>query len=380
MRIAILCDTSYPNVGGTEFVIHHLAREWGEAGHEVCLINLVSALPMIPGAPYRVLRLPWLRGSTRYGFHKPPFLQYASTHLQLMLKAFRPDMLSVHYAYPSGVLAHEVHRREGYPYVITLHGRDITPFEWGYRRMYPLDDVLRNVINASSGAVALSTYLHRQLLELGIANEHIYDIPNGVELDRFRTPSPTHLRKNLGLPDDSRIVVSIGRVHVAKQFDVGMRAFARVAARFPNAYYVIVGKGAPDLQAEAEKLGIGRQFIGHAPLHGADLVAAYQQADVYFSSSKFEVLSLALLEAMAAGRPVVATRVSGTEDVVLEGKTGFLADVGDVEGLSNHLGRLLASAELRESMHNAGLERIQSYGWTTIANRYIDLYQRVLSR
>lgn len=380
MRIALLCDTYYPNVGGTEFVIHHLAREWGEAGHEVCLYNMVSNQPMRPGAPYRVMKLPWLRGSTRYGFHRTPFRQYASHHLSLMLESFRPDILSVHYAYPSGVLAHEVHKRHGYPYVVTLHGKDITPFEWGYRRMYPLDDVLRTVIHDSGGAIALSRYLHSQLLELGIHDHLIHDIPNGVELERFAAPSPTNLREKLGLPGSARIVVSIGRVHASKAFDVGMKAFARIAEAHPDAYYLIVGREAPSLQADAEALGIGRQFIGHGPLFGPDLVAAYQQADVYFSSSKFEVLSLALLEAMAAGRPVVATRVSGTEDVVLDGQTGFLADVGDVDALSAHLARLLDDEPLRARMQAAGLARVQDYGWHTIAQRYLDLYQQVLSR
>lgn len=372
MRIALVSDTFYPNVGGTEFVLHHLATEWELAGHKVCVFNMAGDQPFTPTSPYQVQKIPWLRGSTRFGFHRPPFLQYTAYHLKRLLDAFKPDAISVHYAYPAGVLMHQLGPH--YPHIITLHGKDITAFEWGYRRMYPIDEVLKKVLTDAKGIVALSSAIQREIAALGVPTHHVVQIPNGVELERFSTPVATDLRTELKLPADARILLSVGRVHPAKAFDVALDAFAKVAPQHPNAYYLMVGKGASAFQAEAQKRGIAQQFIGLEPRMGDALTSAYQQADIYFSSSKSEVLSLALLEAMAAGQPVVATRVSGTEDVVLEGQTGFLLAPGDATGMAQRIDQLLRDEPLRQSMKAAGLQRIQTYSWKNIAQRYLELF------
>lgn len=372
MRLVLLSDTFYPNVGGAELVVHQLGCTWAQQGHQVTVVNCSGALSVSPGAPYRVLQLPFLRGSTRYGFHRAPFLHFSLMHLQPMLDALKPELVSAHFAYPAGVWMKAL--RRSYPYLVTLHGKDITPHEWGYRQLYgDIDGLLRDALVGARGVIALSSRLRRELEQLGVPASHIHDIPNGVQLERFGPPVEGSLRQLLNLPAETPLVLSVGRHHPAKAYEVGLDALERLGKQCPQAVWLVVGKGTQALVAQAQARGLGERIRTLEHLGGPDLVRAYQQSNVLFSCSKSEVLSLVLLEGMAAGCPVVATRISGAEDVVLEGQTGHLVSVGDAEEMASRLAQVLTSPAEQARLSAGARHRIQPYAWSEIARRYLEL-------
>lgn len=372
MRLVLLSDTFYPNVGGAELVVHQLACTWAQQGHAVTVLTCSGDQSVTPGSPYRVVRLPFLKGSTRYGFHRTPFLQYSLLHLQPLLDALQPELVSAHFAYPAGIWMKAL--RRSYPYLVTLHGKDITPFEWGYRQLYGnIDGLLREALTGARGVIALSSYIRRELETLGVPSALIHEIPNGVQLERFSTPVEGSLRARLGLTEETPLVLSVGRHHPAKAYDVGLTAFEQLSRRCADAHWLVVGKGNESLGAQAQARGLAGKVHTLEHLGGADLVRAYQQADVLFSCSKSEVLSLVLLEGMAAGCAVVATRISGAEDVVLEDQTGYLVEVGHTTQMAARLEQVLTEPGRRTRLRAGARQRIQAYGWDQIARRYLSL-------
>lgn len=371
MRIAVVIPSFLPAVGGAEFVAHYLAVEWGKQGHEVRVFNWSSDEATHPDANYGVAKFRLLRGAPRFGYHRFPFSWYTRRDLGRLLDAFDPHLVFGHMGYPTG---HWLSRlRPERPYYITCHGRDITLFDWGDRTVYGIDDVLRDALDRSAGAIAISSFAARLMEDLGVPPERIHFIPNGVDVERFRREVRSDLRALLDLPAEARVVLSVGREHPQKAFAAGLEAFAGVAARTTNAWLVILGKGTEANLPLAERLGIADRVRLCEGLHGDDLIAAYQQADVLFSPSVWEMMPLVVLEAMAAGLPAVVTNISGSQDLVLDGETGFIVEPGALDDMADALVKLIEDDALRTAFARAAGSRAEDYSWERVSRRQLEL-------
>ncbi len=371
MKIAILSPSFLPHVGGAEFVAHNLGQAWGRQGHEVRIVNWVSDEVSHPEATYTTACFSLLRGAPRVGYHRFPFIQYTVRQINAIFDDFDPDFIAGHMGYPSGpYLAHSRPRR---PYILTCHGRDLTHFDWGYRNEYRIDTVMRRAMEQSQGVIAISSYAHRLLEELGVSREKIYDIPNGVDLSRFRRQVDFDLREELGLAPETPVILSVGREHPQKAFASGIRSFAAVAKQAPDAHYVLLGKGTDAHSSLIRTLQIEDRVHLHPGLQGDDLVGAYQAATVFFSPSIWEMMPLVVLESMAAGAPAVVTNISGSQDLVLEGQTGYIVEAGDETSMAKRLLELLNDESLRKRMAQAILNRANDFGWDVIAQRQLEI-------
>jgi len=369
MKIALLNLTFLPRIGGAELVMHHLAQAWHRLGHEVRVFNADTGEAGQAEGQYTVRKCPVLRGATRFGYHRFPWGQHTAWATRRLVDAFQPDFFSVHHGYPGAVWASMM--RPVPRYFVTCHGVELTRLPFGDRARYGIDGVLSRALQAAAGVFAISTMAHRLIAELGVPEARIHDVPNGVDPARFQRPGSFDLRGALGLPRGAPVILSVGRDHPQKAYDAGLTAFAR--ARTPEeTRYVILGKGVEAWRPLAERLGVGGRVVFHPGLYGADLADAYQQADIFFLPSIWELHPLVLLEAMAAGRPAVVTEVSGAEDMIAHGVNGLVAAPGDVDGLGRALGALAADAGLRARMGAENRARAAAYGWDRIAARYLE--------
>jgi len=197
----------------------------------------------------------------------------------------------------------------------------------------------------------VSSDLERILIERWrVPPERITCIPNGIDLDRFTARGDAEsLRRALGLTRENRVVMSVGRFVPVKNFPTLIRGFARIHARRPEARLLLVGAGDPaELEQLAESLGVRGALLLPGPRD--DVPALLGLCDVYVNSSSFEGMSNTILEAMAAGCPVVATAVGGNPELVREGETGFLTPPGDAAALAGRIERLLEDDGLRAEM------------------------------
>lgn len=369
MRIALVTGSFLPTVGGAEFVVHHLGVQWVRQGHEVTVINFVTDQKTQPDANYKLRRYRLLRGATRFGYHRFPFQQHAVHTLKKILAEESPDFISAHFGYPVGLWMAAI--RPAVRYIITCHGQDLTQLEQGYRAQHAIDAHLRNALNCSDGAVAISTYARRLMEDIGVRPELILNIPNGVDVARFQKKVSCNIRVMLGLPNESFIILSVGRNDPAKDYVTGIKAFASISADYPYVYYVIIGADTKKLTPYGASLGIADKLVCVEGLFGDALTAAYQQADILFSPSIRELCPLVVLEGMAAGLPAVVTNVSGSQDLIHTGVNGIVVGPQDTEAMADALRLLINDKEMRTIFSKTNIEKAAQYDWDIISKRYL---------
>jgi len=207
-------------------------------------------------------------------------------------------------------------------------------------------------------------------------------IPNGVDLEAFGMRYPLDgLREELGLTSGNRVVMNTGGFRAIKDHSTLIRAFARVCRSDPMARLLLVGKGdSADPRAGLDRLA-AELGVAHAVRFAGvrqDIPRLLQICDVYVNSSRFEGMSNTILEAMAAGKPVVATAVGGNPELVEDGVSGFLVPAGQEGPLATRVEQLLGDDSLRGRMGAAGRARIESeHSMTGMVRAYSDLYEEV---
>jgi L-malate glycosyltransferase len=369
--------TVYPTYGGSGIVGSELGKELAARGHTVHFIS--SSLPT---------RLTELNERVRFHevemlsyplFEHQPYTLALATKMATVAETEKLDLLHVHYAIPhsiSAILARESLKPNRYlPVITTLHGTDITLV--GADRSYL--PITRYGIVQSDGVTAISHYLKNATNEI-FHFDDITVIPNFVcQYDYTRHPV-SELRASLA-PHGEPLLVHVSNFRPVKRPVDCVEILARVLKQGINARLVMVGDGSERTNVEhrARCLGVHDQcsFVGKQPK-----IAEYLSvADVLLLPSEQESFGLAALEAMACEVPVVASRVGGIPEVVTDGETGFLSEVGDIEKMAKDAARLLADADLRRVMGKRARESALSrYRTDIVIPKYIDFYNRILAK
>ncbi|RKY02824.1 glycosyltransferase family 4 protein [Candidatus Poribacteria bacterium] len=384
LRILMINHEFPPLGGGGGIVTYHLGREFVRRGHEVTLItsgfDRLPRFELVEGV--RVHRLPALRRSRDVAkvYEMLSFVLSGSIWALRNVDKLKPDVVQVFFGIPSGPIAYLLKRVAGVPYVVFLGGRDVprpNPDPPHYKYLYAL---LRPAIRAiwrEAGAVVACS---RGLKELALETDPTVDIrviPDGIDLSRFRAP-----RRPID-PDPVR-VLSIGRLIPRKGFHRLIAALPTVRRKAHKRFVLeIVGDGPMmgDLRRQAEELGVSDivRFSGTVPYER--LHERYESAHIFTLCSSAEGMPLVVLEAMATGLPVVASKVQGIEELVSDGVSGFLIDdPSDVEAIAEKLAELIDDGELRLRIGEEALRAVEKYDWSNIAERYLRIYKVVASK
>jgi glycosyltransferase involved in cell wall biosynthesis len=209
--------------------------------------------------------------------------------------------------------------------------------------------------------------------------ERIDVIPNGVNTDVFS--GRTLVQRPAILSGPAPVAVSVGRLTPAKRYDLLIGAWGRVVQQVPAARLVILGEG--ELRGDFETMIRGRGLEDSVLLPGvqSDVATWHSAAGLYVSSSDTEGMSNAILEAMASGLPVVATRVSGSEDLIQHENNGLLVPRGDATELASAILRLLDDTSLRQRLGKQARETVLSdFSLPSVAQRYRELYEAALGQ
>ena len=202
-------------------------------------------------------------------------------------------------------------------------------------------------------------------------------IPCGIDLNRFQPPPPAPT----GHQTHGRRILFVGRLDARKGLDVLLRAFPSVLKALPDVRIAVVGSGPMEQSSRqtAEGLGISRSvdFLGTA--RPEDLPRLYADCDVYCAPGLGgETLGIVLLEAMASGTPVVASRIPGYDETIRDGIDGILVPPSEPEALSSALVSILTDEPRRQTLAAAGLARAQEYAWPKVALRTLEFYRELL--
>ena len=299
-----------------------------------------------------------------------------------IIRRVRPDIVHTHTA-KAGTLGRLAAWWCGVPAIVhTYHGHVFKGY-FSSTRSRAFVAIERWLARRTDRLVAVSDVVRNELLELGIGVTAQYAVvPLGLELDRFVNAerSRGQLRAELGIPADVPLVGIVARLVPIKAHEVFLRAAAILAAREAGARFLIVGDGErrAELEALSTNLGLDRsvEFLGWRP----DLDRVYADLDLVVLCSRNEGLPVALIEAQAAGRPVIATRVGGVPDLVVSGDTGLLVPPDDPDALARAIQSLLDDVEMRDRLGRAGRRRVvPAYNAERLLED-IDLLYRELAR
>lgn len=250
----------------------------------------------------------------------------------------------------------------GVPALHTFHGIHYSHYPPGLRQLYL--SLERRLARLSYAVIHVSESQAREAEKLGLADpERSRVVVNGIDAKEVRAlaeHAPLS-RAALGLPTETQILGCVARFDQVKGLDVLLESLRRLAGRYPKLCLVLAGSGAREgqLRKRVARAGLAERVRFTGSLD--DPPRLFPALDLYVSASRGEGLPLSLLEAMACGLPVVATRVTGHVDVVVDGMTGFLTHPGDPEALAMHVARLLDDPELRQRMGRAGSERVEAH-------------------
>ena len=236
-------------------------------------------------------------------------------------------------------------------------------------------------LRLSDHVVAVSHGQREKILALGVKREKVSVIHNAINLDEIPAAGPRLLREQLGLPADAMIVASAGRLSPEKNYGAMVQAAAEVVTHNQQAYFVIFGEGFLRLELEQAIAAAGLTGRFLLPGFRTDLQAVLHEIDIFMLPSFTEGLPNVVLEAFAVGKPVVATRVGGTPEVVQDGVSGFLTAPDQANLMAQHLLQLLNNPSLRQTMGNAGHKHVREhFSFESQTEEYEALYRRVASK
>lgn len=408
MRVAVLAH-SFPRFPGDTHgpFVQRLSEEIAGLGHEVhVLVPYDPELEGLPGSPLTVHSFRYVKPDRwhRLGYSRtlkrdvgmklaswlqaPLYFPFAVRALEKLVRDEGIELVHAHWILPNGWVASRVRKATGVPYVSTLHGSDVFMAERNplFRRM------AASALAGASHVTSCSPDLrHRLLAAAGVdpdgpEAEKVSLVPNGTDLAPRATSDPAAARRGLGLPEDGRLVVAVGRMVDKKGFRYLIDAVPQILETEPSARLVIGGSGdlLESLQARARELGVAERvhFPGHLPHDRVlDLLAAaevFVMPSVRDERGNIDGLPIVVLEAMAAGKPVVATEMAGIPLAVTDGETGFLVEEKSPEALAEAVGRLLERPEAACTLGDAGRRRVErELNWAAVAKIHDRVYRTV---
>lgn len=245
-----------------------------------------------------------------------------------------------------------------------------------------LGNIMAYILKKADLFIAISQEIADGLRKDGIPPERIKHITNFVDTDKFQpiNNNERHMFKRTLSLDENIVINFTGRIVGRKGLDILIHAFTKNSELTLSSRLLIVGTGQDEQRVKemVSDLGIGDKvrFLGHS----SEVARYYQTSDIFVLPSYAEGMPNSLLEAMACGLPVIASRIGGVVDVVEDGKSGILFEPGDVSGLASAMIRLLQDDELRQRLGLEARKRIvENFSIDRIAEEYIELYEEIIA-
>ena len=372
MKIGILC---YPTYGGSGIVATELGMSLANKGYEVHFIS--SALPTRLDITNPNIFFHKVNVQTYPLFQYQPYDIALSSMIYRVVTLYKLDLLHAHYAIPyayAAFTAKQMLKEEGkdIPLVTTLHGTDITLV--GQHPSYK--HAVEFSINQSDTITSVSESLKKDTLQFFKITKEIQVITNFIDNSDFISGSSCQ-RKQFA-EEDEKILIHVSNLRPVKRVDEVMQIFKNVNAKVKSKL-IIIGEG-PDMEKINQFLEENPSLIGKVRLLGKvnDLYKVLQLSDVFLLPSEQESFGLAALEAMAAETPVISSNAGGIPEVNIQGETGFLAEIGNVEAMSNYTIKLLSNDELLAEMKKNAKEQALKFDLRNILPLYEKMYQDTL--
>ncbi|MFJ5623901.1 N-acetyl-alpha-D-glucosaminyl L-malate synthase BshA [Peribacillus loiseleuriae] len=373
LKIGITC---YPTVGGSGVVATELGKLLAEKGHEIHFIS--SSLPFRLNRMYHNIYYHQVEVNSYSVFQYPPYDLALASKMAEVITREKLDVLHVHYAIPHAVCAilakqmacHDV------KIVTTLHGTDITVLG----NDSSLAELIKFGIEKSDVVTAVSDSLSQQTKELLAPDKEISTVYNFIDERVYHKTDSSNLRHEYEIKDYEKVIIHVSNFRAVKRVKDVIQAFAQIRKQIPSKL-MLVGDGPEmseitklikSLRLERDVLLLGKQD---------NLNELYSISDLNLLLSEKESFGLVLLEGMACGVPAIGTNVGGIPEVIIDGETGFICQVGDIEAIAKKAVLLLKDDQLHNQFSTAGIMAVETkFHSNTITKQYEGIYKKLLNR
>jgi len=379
MRIGIFTEAYTPIVSGVVTSTKLLLAELRRRGHDARLYT-----PRYPGwidDEPGVARFPSATFPVRSWI--PVTLPY-SRRLLREIKEAGLEVYHTQQPFIMGRLARFLARRHGAPLVCTVH----TQYEHYVHYVTPTAHraaravtraLIRSFCNTCDVLTTPAKGMEQLLRSYGVTRP-IHVIPNGIDLEPYRSVDPAVVRREFSVPDDAVLFLFLGRLAKEKNLSAFIGAVQIVISRGHNVYAMLVGDG-PEraaLEDAAHRLRVAHRVVFTGRVPHAETPAYHAAADVFVMPSVTEVNPYGVIEALAAGCPVVATDSFGMREILTHGEDAFLVPP-DAESLSEAMALLASDRRLREGMSAFARAKAEQFAIPRCADRFLDVYQAAVN-
>ncbi len=383
LKVCQICHSFLPVIGGAEIAVHNIAKNLTQLGVNVSVLTSRGYKQNSIHSNYPI-----------HYYYRTPKGSFQGivllARLLILQKKYRFDLIHVHKAQRAFYVL-KIKNLLKVPIIITTHGGDIQLYpeiNYGDRLNPKWKDKIEYAIKNADIVTAIGKSTRNHYSTLGVAENRIVDIPNGVDTDRFNSPT-NNLKNILGIPENHLLLLSVGRYHIKKGYEYLLKSLPTVSRSFTNFKLLIVGRNLNVLKPLIKNLGIEsfvilsdeQSFNSHSDfslnfdqLPNDFLLSAYKSSDIYISSSLIEGFALTLVEAMAASLPVIATNVEGNEDAVVHDKNGILIPPKDHLKMAQAIIELIKNPDLRKRYGKKSNYFSTAYDWRLITGKYLTTY------
>lgn len=366
LKIGITC---YPSVGGSGVVATELGKLLAEKGHEIHFIT--SSLPFRLNKVYCNITFHEVEVNQYSVFKYPPYDLALASKMAEVAKREELDLLHVHYAIPHAICAFLAKQMVGndLKIVTTLHGTDITVL--GYDES--LSELIKFGIESSDRVTAVSNALVQQTKDLFQPNKEISTVYNFVDDRVYYKKDTVNLKGEFGISNDEKVIIHVSNFRKVKRVQDVIYTFQKIQRKLKSKL-LLVGDG-PEMSYVTKlvrELGLTESvlFLGKQD----NLEVLYSLSDLMLLLSEKESFGLVLLEAMACGVPCIGTNAGGIPEVIIEGETGYICEVGDIEAFAFKALEILTNDELHRKMAE---KAIYSAKHTFHSNEIVSQYESI---
>lgn len=374
-------DFPPPLIGGGSYHVYNLTKRLLEEGLEVTVVTRAMRGSLRESESQMEVQCRRLKVHRLSAFNIPRTLYSVAPQILPILLQEDFDIVHSH-GFPVFLsdVASMVSRLRGKPFVLTLHGFRKEAAKFHHKIYFKLAG--QRVFRMAKRIIAVSRKVAEDFKELGVPEKKIEIIPNGINLEDFRNlPRGKEFRERLNITKDEKLVLSIGRLEEVKGFQHVIMALPNLQRMAGPTKLILAG---PEFDyghelarlVRDEKIADRIKFYG--PIVGQEKLEALAAADVIVVPSLYEGFSVFLLEAMAARKPIVATRTGIAPEVIENGTNGYLVNPGDVEDMTEKLARLLNDDKLAYLMSQKSESIVKAFDWKVIARQVCSLYTECL--
>lgn len=371
LKIGITC---YPTVGGSGVVATELGKMLAERGHEIHFIS--SSVPFRLRKMYHNIFYHQVEVNQYRVFQYPPYDIQLACKIAEVVNREKLDILHVHYAIPHAlcaIIAKQMAEHD-FQIVTTLHGTDITVL--GYDPS--LKPAIKLGIEKSDYVTAVSHALVDETYRLINPNKEIVAVYNFVDERTFTRVNAEHIKREFGIKEKEKVIIHVSNFRPVKRVPDVVRAFSLIVNKVP-AKLLLVGDGPemPIVMNLVNELGLQDRviFLGNQE----NLAEIYSISDLMLLLSQKESFGLVLLEAMACGVPSIGTNIGGIPEVIDDGKTGFICELGNIEEIADKAIKILTDPLLHQQFVQEGIKKVnESFSSEKIILQYEKIYQQLL--